>query len=132
MTMLAIRVHNSTRSCMLMRQFSNGVWTLPIIIIPEKKDPFYYIDEILKQVEGEFELLSAVSIVDCENEVTLTQSIVYDVKYRGKVHSGCPEAFKDKYTKSKWMTADMVMGEPYLSQPTKALVAAMRADSSLK
>jgi hypothetical protein len=132
MTMLAIRVHNSTRSCTLMRQFSNGLWTLPVMIIKDDADPYYYLDEILKQVEGEFELLSAVSIVDHENQDTLTRSIVYDVKYRGKVHSGCPDAFKNKYIKSKWMTADMIMEQTSLSSPTKALVAAMKIDSSMK
>lgn len=132
MTMLAIRVHNSTRSCTLMRQFSNGLWTLPVMIIPDGADPLYYLDDVLKQVEGEFELLSAVSVIDYEDHNVLTRSIVYDVKYRGKVHSGCPDSFKNKYIKSKWMTPDMIMEQTSLSSPTKALVAAMRIDSSMK
>jgi len=115
-----------------MRQFSNGLWTLPVMIIRDNSDPYYYLDEMLKQVEGEFELLSAVSIVDYEDANVLTRSIVYDVKYRGKVHSGCPDAFKNKYSKSKWMSSDMIMEQTSLSSPTKALVAAMRIDSSMK
>ena len=130
--MLAIRVHNSTRSCMLMRQFSNGLWTLPVMIIPDDVDPYFYIDDILKQIEGEFELLSAISMVDYADETLMTRSIVYDVRYRGKIHSGCPDEFKNKYCSSKWMTADMIMEQKSLSSPTKALVAAIKVDSSLK
>ena len=132
MTMFGIRVHNSTRSCTLMRQFNNGLWTLPIMIIPDKADPFHYIDDMLKQVEGEFELLSAISIVDYEDAHTLTRSIVYDIKYKGKVHSGCPEAYKDKYKSSKWMTLDMIMDQKSLSSSTKALIEAIKIDNSLK
>jgi len=102
------------------------------MIIPDNADPYYYLDEMLKQVEGEFELLSAVSMIDYEDANVLTRSIVYDVKYRGKVHSGCPDAFKNKYSKSKWMTPDMIMEQTALSSPTKALVAAMKIDSSMK
>lgn len=132
MKMFAIRVHNSTRSCTLMRQFANGLWTLPIMMIPDDSDPMYYIGDILKQIEGEFELLSAISIVDNEDANTLTRSIVYDIKYRGKIHSGCPDTFKNKYEVSKWMTLEMIAAQKHLSSSAKALLAAINVDQSLR
>lgn len=132
MLMFAIRVHNSTRSCTLMRQFTNGLWTLPVMMIPDRADPLYYIDDILKQVEGEFELLSAISVVDNEDASTLTRSIVYDIKYRGKVNSGCPETFKSKYIKSKWMTLDMIGQQQHLSSSTRSLLVAIKIDPNLR
>lgn len=135
MTMLAICVHNSTRSCIMMRQFENGVWTLPMKIIPNGDDPMHHIDDLLKQVDGEFELVSAISMVDYVDQAEsgdTRHSIVYDIKYRGKVHPGCPESCKDRYSKGKWMHVDTLKEQPGLSHPTLSLVAAMETDSSLR
>jgi hypothetical protein len=71
-------------------------------------------------------------MVDHEDELSHIHSIVYDVKYRGRVHGVCPEAFKSKYCKSKWMSADMIIEQAILSRPTMALVEAMKIDASLK
>lgn len=135
MTMLAIRVHNSTRSCVMMRQFENGVWTLPMMIIPTGSDPMHHIDDLMKQVDGEFDLISAISMVDYIDQSEsgdIRHSIVYDIKYRGKVHPGCPNNCKNKYNKGKWMHIDTLKDHPGLSHPTLAFIAAMETDSSLR
>lgn len=123
--MLAIRIHNSTRSCILMRQFNNDIWTLPMVSIPHEADPLYYIDSVLNQVSGEFKLISAISMIDYVDKDTNDQvrhSVVYDIKYRGKVNPECPDHCKDIYKKSQWMQVEKLKNREDLNHPTLVFI----------
>ncbi len=136
MTMFAVRVHNSTRSCILMRQFGNGVWTIPMTIIPENSDPLKHLDTLLEQIDGDYELMSALNIVNYVDVLPnggRQHSIVYDIKYKGRIHTPCPAKYIDRYSKSQWMQIDAVIKHKgKTSWPTEALIIAMEADANLR
>ncbi len=119
--MLAIRVYNTTRSCILMRQFNNNIWTLPMVSIPHESDPIYHIDNVLNQIKGDFKLISAVSMIDYTDtdvDEQIRHSIVYDIKYKGKIYPECPDHCKDMYKKSQWMQIEKLKNRNDLNHPT--------------
>lgn len=131
---LAARIHNSTRSCVLMRQFTNGIWSLPISVIDSDADPLTELESVLSQVDGKYDLVSAVCIVErsdkdpCGNNC---QSYVYDIRYRGKINPECPQRCT-QYVKGQWMQVDAIKLQKSLSYPTTALIEAMEVDACLK
>lgn len=135
--LFAIRVYNRTRSCILMRSYVTGMMAMPTLMIPSEDDPADHLDEIMKQVSGTFEMMSAVNILEytiedeTEGEKTKYESVVYDVKYKGKVLPNLSPG-ENKYTSGKWMTIDALNKQGRLNHPTEALVMAMEKEPSLK
>jgi len=131
---LAARIHNSTRSCVLMRQFSNGVWSLPTSVIDGDADPLTELESVLSQVDGKYDLVSAVCIVerlDKNPHGGNYQSYIYDIRYRGKINPECPQRCT-QYVKGQWMQVDTIKLQKSISYPTTALIEAMEVDICLK
>jgi hypothetical protein len=104
--LFAIRVHNKTHSCVLIKQYENGVWSLPTLEIPEEADPLNYLEQLLEHVKKgpDFELVSAKAIIDYRVEDTdgINQHVViYDIRHLGQVDSAL-ETGGNKYVASKW------------------------------
>lgn len=108
--LFSLRVHNSTRSCILLKQFDADpmTWSLPTLAIPEDADPLNFLDEILKQVNPGpgFEVISAVSFLDftqnAGDELSYN-SVIYDLRYAGKVSPLLTPHEKSRYLQSKWV-----------------------------
>lgn len=135
--LFGIRVHNLTRSCILVKQFPNGVWTLPVLQIPIEADPMDYMDAILEQVDksDDFELISAVSMLDYAKEDmygVVHSSVVYDVKYKGRVLTGITNKGPYKYARSQWMPRQVLQNQTHRNQPTNALIIGMEKEECLR
>lgn len=134
--LFALRVFNIPRSCILIKQFDNDVWTMPVLSIPYKEDPMHYLDSILEQVETstDFKFVSAVSIL--ENVLTEKDvehhSIIYDLRYTGKVLPNITRYDKRYYKLSKWHPKGSVKYLKPLNYPTAALVQAAEKESCLR
>lgn len=136
---LAIRVFNSTKSCILVKQFKNGVWTLPLVTIPYKSDPFYHINSVLKQIDGKFELASAINMIEYEEkaksvvtgEEEIYTSVIYDIRYTGKVESGLVKG-QSEYINSKWYPIDAIKNLGSINYTTKILADAVKENPSLR
>jgi hypothetical protein len=111
--MLALRVQNKTRGCVLLKKHSNGIWAMPTIVIPYADDAADHLGDVSKFVAkgSDFEFISAVSILDWVQEDrngTDHYSIIYDLRYAGKVLPHLTEACRDKFTESKWVQKGML------------------------
>ena len=111
--MFALRVQNMTRSCILLKQYPNGIWTMPILIIKKTEDPANFIPEILKQVstDDKFEVVSMVAMLEWMQENSKGEeqhSIVCDLRYSGKVSPAMTEFDFARYTTSKWVQKGML------------------------
>ena len=131
---LAARIHNSTRSCVLMRQFANNVWSLPMVVIPDGVDPLNKLAAVLSDIDGVYDIVSAVCIVERLDENMIGgkyQSYIYDIRYKGKITPECSQ--KDKrYIKGQWMQVDAIKLQKHISHPTSVLIDAMEKESCLK
>ena len=136
--LFALRVFNMTRSCVLMKQFTKtGTWTLPVMSIPREADPMNHIHSLLEQVghDDKFELVSAVSII----EFTKTapddiehHSIIYDLRYTGKVLKTLTKRDKILYKASKWVQTGVINKLPIVNHPTHAYIVATEKESCLR
>ena len=111
--MLGLRVQNMTRSCILLKQYNNGIWTLPLALIPMEDDAAEHLHEVLKHVRKGvgFDFISAVSILEWMQEDTKNvehHSIIYDLRYAGKVLGGMTEADEGRFVKSQWVQKGML------------------------
>jgi hypothetical protein len=111
--MLALRVQNMTRSCILLKQYNNGIWTMPVVTIPSKDDAAEHLHEVFQHVQrGDgFEFISAVSILEWVQEDSKDvehHSIIYDMKYTGKVLGTMTEADRGRFVKSQWVQKGML------------------------
>jgi hypothetical protein len=117
-----------------MRQFPSGVWSLPVLPIVDSIDPLTQIGNVLSQVDGEFDFVSAVCIVeqfDEDSKGMKWHSYIYDVRYRGKINPGCPKGCR-RYTKGQWMQVEALKLQRQLNYPTSAFVKAMEKESCLR
>lgn len=136
--LFSLRVQNMTRSCILLKKFDNGIWTMPILTIGMDEDPKDFLGKILKQVsiDDKFEVISMVSMLEwCqENREKVEQhSIVCDLRYAGKVSPTLTGTPKDAYTESKWVQKGML--DSYLNKsnyPLYAYIKAAEKESCLK
>lgn len=135
--LFSVRIHNRTRSCMLMRCYEDGMWAMPTLSIPLDSDPADYLDEIMKQVVGDFEIMSAVNILEYTTEdekygiKTKYDSIVYDVKYKGKISPDLPTG-ECIYASGKWVPIDAINNKSQLDRPTTAFAMAIKVQPSLR
>jgi ribonuclease HI len=128
--LFSLRVQNMTRSCVLLKKFDNGIWTMPVITIKMTEDPKDFLDEILQHVatDDKFEVVSMVSMLEwCqENREKVEQhSIICDLRYTGKVLSKLTGRPKDTYTESKWVQKGML--DNYRSKANYPLYAYIKA-----
>ena len=132
--LLMLRVHNSTRSCVLMKKFKDSdIWTMPVISMPYKADPMNYIHYVLKQVatDDKFRVISAVSMIDyCHPEekdgkTIEHHSIIYDLRYAGKVLPALTKQDDYKYDTSKWVQKGML--DQYIDKCNYPLYAYIKA-----
>ena len=108
---ISARIHNRTKSCIVMFLYSNGVWTLPSVIIPAESNPVEHIDSLLEYVAGEFVITSVTSIIEGVRSVPSKDkehhSIIYDVQYEGKI---VPTPAKDSiYVSGRWMPLQLIV-----------------------
>jgi len=136
--LFSLRVQNMTRSCILLKKFNNGIWTMPVMTIGMEEDPINFIDEILQQVatDDKFEVISMVSMLEwCqENRKNVEQhSIICDLRYTGKVSPTLTNKPKDEYVESKWVQKGML--DTYLDKsnyPLYAYINAAEKETCLK
>ncbi len=132
---LAVRIHNMTRSCVLMRRFENGVWTLPLMAIGVNEDPMDHLGKMLAQIRGEFELIHAVSIFEntevIRGDMKRHINIVYDIRYKGKIYPHLP-LDDSRYVEGKWMPIDVLINQSRLNIATSAFAKAMEKESCLR
>ena len=122
--LFAIKVFNVTKSCVLVMEFDNGVVSFPVLEIPFNADPISHIDELLSQINGKFNVISAINILnktesDGDDEYVST---VYELQYDGRISTILPPAWKYKYVCSKWMQLNMLKKHGNLNYPTSAFV----------
>lgn len=134
--LLALRIYNKTRSCLLMRKFPNGVWTLPVKTIDDQDDPADHIASMLQEIDGDFKLVAAVSILDIMSEDEKTgevRSVVYDVKYDGRI-SASISARESKYVHGQWVPADGVRhkADGKLNSATTNYIRAVEVEQCLR
>ena len=131
---LLLQIHNRNKGCYLMRKFKAGSWTLPALIIPIGADPVNHINIALKQIAGDFELMSALNIMDFTRVgafgVTFRAS-VYRVNLKGVISPQLPEGCAD-YEKSQWMPIEAVKRHPDLTVPTHVFANAVASYQELK
>jgi hypothetical protein len=117
-----------------MRQFSNNMWSLPMVMVPADVDPLNKLAAVLSDVAGAYSLVSAVCIVERLDENIIGgkyHSYIYDIRYKGKVVPECSQ--KDgRYIKGQWMQIDAIKLQKHISHPTTVLLDAMEKDSCLK
>lgn len=135
--LFGIRIHNLTRSCILVKQFQNGVWTLPVLQIDLKDDPMDHLDTILQQVDksDDFELISAISMIDYAKEDmsgVVHSSVVYDIRYKGRVLTGITNKGPYNYIRSQWMPRQVLQNQDMRNQPTNALIIGMEKEECLR
>ena len=137
--MLCLKIHNKTRSCVLLRQYPNYVWTLPVIEISEEADPYYYIDEALGQIKtsDDFQLISAVSILETtqvpeDKPSEFYKSVIYEIGYKGEVYPELPKGCYKTYSKSQWVTMEGLKSFGSLNYPTRAFVDILKENECMK
>lgn len=135
--LFSLRVHNKTRSCILLKQFEGGVWSMPVISMPYKDDPMDYLDDVLKQVDhnGMFTVISAVSMLDYAKEDgsgVEHHSVIYDLRYSGTVFPSLTAQDGYKFIKSQWMQKGMLDRLPSVNYPLHAYVKAMEKETCLR
>ena len=129
-----IRVFNRTKSCILTRMYDNGTVTIPILAIPEKCDPFDFLDVLLTQVDGSFEMVSAINILDftTTNEGGATalviHSVIYDIKYKGTIFPNIPSCC-NRYLQGKWVPKYTLIKCKDINCTTRALVDIMEKEN---
>lgn len=135
--MLALKVQNRTRSCILLKKHNNGIWTMPIITIPSKDDAIEHLSEVLEQVatDDDFEFISAVSILDWTQEDRNNvehHSIIYNIQYTGKVNPHLTDACSGRFVDSKWVQKSMLdKYEDIANYPLYAYIMAVRKETCL-
>jgi hypothetical protein len=133
--LVALRLFNKTRSCVLMRQFKSGLWAFPTSSVPLDEDPMYYVDEILeKDVTGDFELVSAINVFECtRSDLAGGKSInyVYDIKYNGFVYPS-PPANSKRFISGKWMAVEQLKREKNITYLMCEFVSIMEKEQCLK
>lgn len=126
--LLAARVYNKTKSCVLMRQYRSGMWAFPTISIPVVDDPVLHIDNLVsKHLDGDFELVAAVNIFeftrldDAENK---SFNYVYDILYEGYIYPAPPEELK-RYKSGRWMMNEAIKREKDLTFLMREFISLM-------
>jgi len=125
--MFAVKVLNITRTCVLVEEFDNGIITFPILEIPIDSDPMNHLDELLSQISGKYVLVSAINIlnkVDSDADKDY-HSVVYEIKYDGRISTDLPAVWKYKYVKCRWMQLNILKTHNGLNYPTAAFVETM-------
>lgn len=135
--LFSLRVHNKTRSCILLKQFPGNIWSMPIIEMPYEADPIDYLDDVLEQVDhnGMFKVISAVSMVDYVKEDSNGvehHSVIYDLRYSGTVYPGLTQQTKYEFVKSQWMQKGMLGNLKGFNYPLGAYCAAMEKETCLR
>lgn len=109
--LLAGKIYNKTKSCILMWKFAEGTWGLPMISIPEDAVPSNHIYKLLNMICGHFELVSAVELIDYfdkDDEGNIYHSMIYDIAYSGIVTPQKTANPKAYHTGSKWVPVEQV------------------------
>ena len=135
--LLAVRIHNSTRSCVLVKCCSNGVWTLPMVTIEPGVDPLFYINDVLKQIKRseDFQVVSAVSIIDYSKTDTngdWYDSIIYDIRYIGKVIPGVSPFGPSYREESRWVQKGMLEHLHPVSFPLNAYLTVAEKEECIQ
>jgi len=128
--MLALRVQNMTRSCILLKKFKKGTWSLPVVTIPSQDDAGLHLNKVIDQVyKGDgYEFISAVSILTWMQEDrhgVEHHSIIYDLRYSGKILPYLTDSCRERFTESKWVHKGML--DKYLEDANYPLFAYITA-----
>jgi hypothetical protein len=122
--LLAVRVHNITKSCLLVWRYNEGVWALPTITIPRNADPMNHIPVLLQQIEGEFKLVSAIQIVDYpdtdDDDGTEHHCVIYDVDLSGVVMPTLTKHVDAIHKHSQWIQKAALKQKTPVNYPTDA------------
>jgi len=134
-TLLALLIRNRTKSCILLQQYDNGVWTIPATAI-EDPSPGNIVEvhEFFKKITGA-NLLSAINVVDDwgEDADHCYRSIIYDVQTSSKVDPSKAKHEKGIIT-SQWVNIQMLstkVENEKISWPLSALMMAIEKQPSL-
>jgi hypothetical protein len=136
---LFVRIFNKTRSCIMVRKYwgEDGPWTLPGINIPLEDDPFDHIPSVLTEIGGEFDLMSATSIFEIEQDVSdnndgseFYRSVFYDLRLKGTVDPKT-EDDNETFETGKWITIPALKASKDLNIPSQAFAEMLEAHKCL-
>jgi uncharacterized protein with HEPN domain len=110
---------------------------MPTIGIPYTADPMEYLDQLLAQIghDDKFTTISAVGMFDfmqLDKKNVEQHSVVYDLRYTGKV---VPKLTKEKnrcYKTVKWVQKSMLDSLTPINYPLWAYIKAAREEECLR
>jgi hypothetical protein len=134
-TIAALRVFNSTRSCLYVKQLDNGFWTLPSFRVPnDTKDMLTHVPDLigLLKKSSDFKVVSALGMLDVnfDCEPMLVRVVIYDLKYAGKVEVGPKE--ENGPPPCKWITRQALAKKEKVTFQVRALLDAMEEHECLR
>jgi hypothetical protein len=124
--LLALRIENVSKHCLLTWKFKGGALGLPMKSL-EDDNVLDDIDKLLNMICGHFEVVSATEIVnyeDKDDEGAEYHSVIYDIKYSGTIlptMTNCPEA---THKSSCWMPKVALRNGHSITYPTFAYLEA--------
>ena len=134
--LLGLRIYNKTRSYILLRPTSEGLWEVPTISLRYNEDITNRMERIIREIGSPITIISLVNIAEFTHEISDDLSfhnVVYDVRYRGKIHPGqCKKETNGVGNVGKWALLEDLVKHESLAAPTQKLVELMDSTPCLR
>jgi len=136
---LALRVYNRNKSYVLFQKRNTGLWGLPeTSIFSKDDDPFNHIQSVLCTIPGNYEIVSAVNIIEKKQWVNCSMYwfFIYSVEYKGKILpqleqlEASPQ--KEKISNICWVQHDNMKEKADLSLATEIYLDVLSAEASIR
>jgi len=125
--LLATRVYNKSKSCMLMRQYKSGMWAFPTTSIPVDDDPVFHIHDFARvHILGDYDIIAAVGIFEFTMEDASGDksfNYVYDIIYNGFILPHIPDL--TRYKNGRWMMIEAIKKEKDLTHLMQKFMSLM-------